>query len=381
MTGLYFHFPFCKSKCGYCAFNSRPAKDESELHTYTTALITEMDLHAERLRDADVETIYFGGGTPSLFTTADLCAVLNKTFALAGTVDASGEITIEANPETVDAESMKQLRQAGFNRLSLGAQSFDQAALDFLGRSHRPDQVDAAVFLARTAGFDNLGLDLIVGLPEPFTGLFQADLQQAMALDPEHLSVYLLSADEPSQLSKKVERNQVTLPDNDVQADVFLECHRRLDQAGYEHYEVSNFARSGFASRHNSGYWKGAHYLGFGAGAHSYFERQGRPVRMANQTDPDTYVRRLQRGLDPIDFVEAITPDMALREKLMLGLRAGEGIDPADFGSHAKTVDRQLAGFSENGWYRIDGTRYRPTPEGMLVADGVASAIWEEMEK
>jgi oxygen-independent coproporphyrinogen-3 oxidase len=289
------------------------------------------------------------------------------------------EITLEANPETLDEEKLNELAEAGFNRLSLGAQSFDLKALEFLERNHRPKQVEKAGLAARKAGFKNISIDVIIGLPEPHFEVYRADVKRGIWLEPEHISVYLLTAEEPSRLYESVKCGKVTLPDQDAQADCFLECHRLLTEEGFEHYEVSNYGLPGFYSRHNQAYWDGTPYLGLGAGAHSFIRTDEQAVRRANASDPDVYMKHLELGEDPVDFSEIITPMMALSERLMLELRTAKGVKPVDYGEHGEAIKKEVEKLIENGWYEWDGERFRPTAEGYLVADGVAASVLDNI--
>ena len=382
MTGVYFHIPFCQSKCDYCAFSSRPLRDRAELEGYVNALKAELILHADRLAGLPIETIYFGGGTPSLLdpaTVGDLIALLVRSGA---SWDDSCEVTLEANPDTLDVKNLAGFRQAGVNRLSLGVQSFFSPSLLFLGRRHAPRQAARAVTLARRAGFDNLSLDLIAGLPDPNRERYKQDLDRALEIRPEHLSVYLLTADKPARLHEQVNQGRVRLPSDDQQADIFLAIHDRLAvRANYHHYEVSNFALPGFASRHNRAYWTATPYIGVGAGAHSHYQQGTAWVRTANVADPDAYRRRLERNLDPVEQMEVLTEPVRLRENLMLALRTDQGVDPSAFGAYAPLIRWQLDNLCDNGWYTRDGERFLVTPAGFLVADGVTSDLWEKMDR
>ncbi len=369
--GLYVHVPFCRGKCGYCAFNSRPLRDDAELAAYARALETEFAMYTARLADAQVTTIYFGGGTPSLLAPEQIASLLTRMRPVA-----DAEITLEANPETVTERTLAGFRAAGVNRLSLGVQSFDAAALAFLERRHQPNQAVDAFTAARRTGFANISLDLIAGLPAPHDRAYLADLDAPLSLAPEHLSVYLLTAEPPSRLHEAACAGRVTLPAADQQADVFLRVHERLTASSFEHYEVSNFARPEKRARHNSAYWRGAAYLGFGAGAHSFVAHE----RRANVGDPDEYVRRLARGDSPVAFRETITPEMSRREKLMLELRTAEGVDPREFGDAAPALAAALSRHAAEGRYTRDGSRFCPTVTGFLVADGIALELWETLE-
>jgi oxygen-independent coproporphyrinogen-3 oxidase len=380
IAGVYIHVPFCEAKCGYCAFNSRPLADRGVLDRYLAALDAELNRWRTLLADAALRTIYFGGGTPSLVAPSRVAALIGSIRGELRNPDDLVEITLEANPATLTADNLRGFRAAGVNRLSIGVQSFDHGALDFLECSYRADRVPEIMALAREAGFANIGLDLIVGLPEPYHDVYRADLEQALALSPEHLSVYLLTVEEPSRLHERVRAGELKKLDDERQADIFLECHERLTQAGYEHYEVSNYARPGYRSRHNSLYWSGELYWGLGAGAHSYLQRAGRLFRRGNVADPNRYVQAIEQGREPADFTEWLTPSMIAREKIMLALRTGDGLAPADFGDLAERIFGALSKHTRDGRFTWDGHRFRPTPTGFLLADAIAAELWEAYE-
>lgn len=380
MPGIYFHIPFCIGKCIYCAFFSSPLKSENQLDQYLGALEGEINLRAPLFADRTVDSIYFGGGTPSLARPARLKSLLDRFKKHTGGISPDCEITLEANPETLSLEKLDGFLHAGFNRISIGVQSFDPGALAFLERNHDPGQGTNAVALAKQAGFKNVGLDLITALPSPFHAAFRDDLEKAIALSPEHISAYLLSAEKPSRLFEKVCLGNVTLPDDDAQADVFLEIHEALTHAGYAHYEVSNFARPGFFSRHNSAYWTGEQYLGLGAGAHSFLDQNKKTIRSANVSDLLQYQAMVEAGKPPIGFSEVIDEEMKVREQIMLALRTKDGIDPGQFGEIKSVLESELDRFAQEGLYEKADRRYHPTPKGYLMADAVAVSLWEKLE-
>jgi oxygen-independent coproporphyrinogen-3 oxidase len=377
ISGLYIHIPYCPAKCGYCAFNSKPLPDAATMDRYLNALEAELVRHQEFLAGARLKTIYFGGGTPSLADPKRLANFLKHVYRLIDSRSHPTEITLESNPITLNPNNLRGFRQAGINRLTMGVQSFDPKVLAFMDCAYRVDCAGQAFADARQAGFDNIGLDFIVGLPKPYDNAFRQDLARAVELAPNHLSVYLLTAEEPSRLYQQVQNGEVTLLDDDRQADIFLECHEILAQAGYDHYEVSSYTRPGFRSRHNSLYWSGEYYLGLGAGAHSYLEIDGRPTRRANVTDADHYMEMTANGQEPLGFTESLTPAIQARERIMLALRTKEGLAPSDFGSLEDRLILSLTPHARDGLIAWDGRRFRPTPAGMLIADGVAARLWD----
>ncbi len=374
-TGVYVHVPFCVAKCGYCSFNSVALDDRSTLDRYLDAVAAEIKSRAAELAELELKTIYFGGGTPSLVTSEQLQSLIELVCAEAATGDPQ-EVTIEANPATLSAQNLTGFWRVGIDRLSIGVQSFNPQALEMLEATQREGHAVRAYKMARDAGFENIGLDLIVGLPEPFEDVFQDDLELVARLAPEHLSVYLLSIDEDANLHRLVETGDLELLDDDRQAYVFLQASEALREAGYEHYEVSNFAKPGYRSQHNSRYWTGESYHGFGAGAHSLLFAGGNWIRRANISDPGSYIAA-GPGKRLIDFEEKLTPGMITREKFMLQLRLVEGIAPADFPDIADQIVVRLSPYTRAGLFAWDGSRFRPTPAGMLMADGIAADLWD----
>ena len=382
MAGVYVHIPYCRSKCSYCAFNSRPLPLPGALDDYLAALAAELRLRRAELRRLALDTVYFGGGTPSLVPPDALADLLGQIRLGARPGSVPGEVTLEANPEGVDEAWLARLRAVGFTRLSVGVQSFDPAALRFLGRRHGPADGPRVIEAARRAGFANVGLDLILGLPPPLAGLYERDVPAALACAPDHVSAYLLTVEEPAPYALAVARGEAAAPAESEQVAAFRFCHDALAAAGFRHYEISNFARPGARSRHNSAYWTGAPYLGLGAGAHSLVEDDaGGLWRRANVDDPSEYVRRLSDGEDPALPAEALSPETAVRERLMLAVRTAEGVALADFDEHAEPLARALDPMVERGWFdRSEGGRYRPTVDGFLRADAVALALWEALD-
>ena len=310
--GLYLHIPFCKAKCIYCDFYSLPHSEE-KMDAYTAALQRDLIRWADQAKDHTVDTIYFGGGTPSYLGAERLCRLLETVFAHYR-VDKNDEITTEANPDSArEVLALRQLREAGFNRISLGMQSASDDELRLIGRVHTHKETVEAVRAARAAGFDNVSLDLIYGLPEQTMAHWRENLQAAIALEPEHLSCYGLKIEEGTPLDRK--KNTLRIPDDDEQAEEYLATVELLEKAGYAQYEISNFARPGRESRHNLKYWTMQEYLGFGPGAHSDFG--GR--RFAYARDLNAYIKGGEH------LSESACPAEREREeeRVMLALRTG----------------------------------------------------------
>jgi len=327
---LYIHYPFCLKKCLYCDFNSA-ADSRITPAEYVAALVREMELRARTLPASIVApTLYFGGGTPSLLPPEEVARVIDAAARLYG-LAADAEITVEANPGTVTWEKLAGYRFAGVNRLSLGVQSFHDPLLARLGRIHSAREAREACSAARNAGFANIGIDLIHSLPGETTGMWEDDLRAAVLLAPEHISAYGLSVEEGTPFQQMAAEGNLPLPDEDAAAAMLERTASLLIGAGYDHYEISNFARPGCRSRHNQVYWHRMNYLGFGAGAHSFLAAPGRGERWCNAADAGNYVRAIGGGTIPAEETTLLTDREAQAEFLFLGLRLLEGVEEARF--------------------------------------------------
>ena len=361
--GIYIHIPFCLRKCPYCDFNSLAVKPFPE-EKYVKALVDEIRDRSEEFKGHTIETVYLGGGTPSLFSPQTIGAILNETirnFTVAG----EAEITIEANPNTVDHKKFSAFHSLGINRLSLGVQSFKDDLLKILGRIHTAQEAIAACKQARAAGFENIGIDLIFGIPFQTITDWKDDLDRALALCPEHISTYLLHLEEGTPLYQSVSRGELALPSDELQAEMFKTTWTKLGQAGYEHYEVSNFALPGFRSRHNQRYWEGKEYLGIGAGAHSFL-KTGWGMRRANISNPLLYMERAEKT----EYEEHLKKEEAIEEAIFLGLRQREGIDVKRFEERfGLTLDTHFP--SLEGLVQEKMGCLTLTPRGLLLSNEV----------
>lgn len=363
-VGLYVHIPFCAAKCSYCDFYSL-AHREDKMDDYCAALTAHLREVAPRMEGQQVDTVYFGGGTPSYLGPKRLAALL-KTIRKSYDLTADAEITLEANPDSAgDVKALKMLRKAGFNRLSLGAQAMDDDMLRAIGRIHTAAQVQEAVSAARAAGFQNISMDLIYGLPGQTMEHWQQTLEDAIALGTDHISAYGLKVEEGTPLWQR--RDSADLPDDEAQADMYLWAVEALGLAGYQQYEISNFARPGRESRHNLRYWRMAPYAGFGPGAHSDFGN----VRFAYERDLDGYLAGEMR----LSEREEILPRERCMEYIMLSLRTAEGISRTTVErtyrkpfAQAEAVFRELA---EHGLAAPTESGWRLTPRGFLVSNAI----------
>lgn len=375
--GIYIHIPFCRSKCDYCDFYSLAGKEE-RMDTYQKALLTHLKETAPLARGHQVNTIYFGGGTPSFYgekRLRELLRSIKKRFNVAP----DAEVTLEANPDSVDGKMLTHLRRAGFDRLSLGVQSACDAELAALHRPHTFEQAKAAVEAARKAKIKNLSLDLIYGLPGQTLEGWKNTVEEVLALKPEHLSCYGLKVEEGTPLAGRVERGE-QLPDDDMQADMYLWTVDRLASEGYHRYEISNFARKGKESRHNMRYWLMREYIGFGPGAHSDFG--GR--RYSFLRDLDGYIDGVMKGGRIIEECDLIPNRERCGEYLMLGLRTARGIEEWEyrrqFFMNFDPIEARLEQFEAKGWAERVDRRWRLTPEGALISNQLIGQLLEIQE-
>jgi oxygen-independent coproporphyrinogen-3 oxidase len=373
VLGLYLHIPFCAAICNYCNFN-RGLLDDRLKTRYVDALAAEIGGAAEPATPAD--TIYFGGGTPSLLAPGEverLITACRRAFDL----DPASEITLEANPETVSAATLAGYRAAGVNRLSFGVQSFRDAELTRLGRLHSADTASQALALARGAGFDNVSLDLMMWLPEQRVDQWLESVDRLIDEGPEHASLYLLEVYPNAPLREDMARSGWSLAPDDDAAEMYLQGLARLDAAGYEQYEISNVARPGRTARHNVKYWQDEAWLGFGCGAHS--TRDG--ARWRNVAATMEYVSRVDGGRSVVAERRALDAAQRIEDALFTGLRLTSGLDLESF--HARYgVDvwdqygGELARFIDAGWMVHEpGRRLALTRAGMLVANEVMAVF------
>ena len=372
MAGLYIHVPFCAKRCLYCDFFSSTEKGYKE--PYIEALIREMSLRKAYLGGEPLRTIYLGGGTPSQLSVTDLGRIFEaifRTFKVAG----QPEITLEANPDDMRPEYVKALRGLPVNRVSMGVQSFSDENLRFLRRRHTAAQALAAIGCLRRAGFERLSIDLIYGLPGQSVGTWQNDLRQAVALDLPHLSAYNLIYEEGTPLDRLRCEGRVQECDEMLSLQLFETTLDELAAAGYEQYEISNFARPGEYARHNTAYWQGIPYLGLGPSAHSY----DGACRRSNPPDLKRYVESMRRG-EPFYETESLDADTRYNDRVITSLRTMWGLDldavAADFGEERRRYCLRMARpHRTNGLLEISSGRLKLTRRGLFVSDGVMADL------
>ena len=364
---LYIHVPFCARRCSYCDF-SIAVRSSTPVDEYVSALAGEFDGLGGMFGESVLETVYLGGGTPSRLGGQGVTGVLDLVREQAG-IASDAEITIEANPDDVNDLAVAQWVAAGVNRVSLGAQSFDDAALKWMHRTHDAAQISTAVATLRRGGIDNISLDLIFALPEHLHRSWKNDLDRALDLDPSHLSLYGLTLEPQTPLARWADRGAIVEGSEEEYEDEFLTAHSTMVEAGFEHYEVSNFARPGLASRHNSAYWTGAPYVGVGPSAHSF----DGAVRRWNVSAYSEWIRRLSKGESVIGGEESLTNENRDAEGVYLGLRSGRGLEIAE--------DQVLAieSWIRSGWAVAEKgfgkARVRLTPTGWLRLDSLAADL------
>ena len=354
---VYVHVPFCPTKCGYCDFNSY-AMDGPIVERTAAAIARE--IRASPWRGRPAKTIFFGGGTPTFLAGGALVRLLEAVMEVHPPVEGC-EITSEANPGTVDATKFLAMRRGGFNRVSLGAQSFLDTDLITLGRVHRGGEIERAVAAAREAGFDNLNLDLMFALPDQSHHAWRANLDRALALGPEHISLYCLTIEPGTAFYKQALRGEIVQPDDEAQTEMYDDCLRRTGEAGFAPYEISNFALPGRECRHNLEYWTGAEYAAYGPGAVGMIGESrigSSAIRYTNLKHPTHYCAKVEAGERPAYDVEPLTEADLRTERIMLGLRLQRGIREEGLDSRAV---RLLEG---RGWLEETDQRLRLTPAG-----------------
>jgi len=356
VPGLYIHIPFCVRKCDYCAFYSEVSNNLKKQEQFFQSLEIEIKNLNPRYPDFSPETLFVGGGTP----TAPEFQCLETFFPTLGKFQPK-EFSVEVNPGTVDEAKLSLLRRSGVNRLSIGVQSFDFQCLETLGRIHSAEQAEEAFCLARAAGFDNISIDLMFGTPGQTLVMLNADLDRALALGPEHIAIYNLMYEEGTPL---MERDPVRL-DEELEREMYDQICVRLKEAGFVHYEISNFAKPGFECRHNLLYWTGGEYIGCGPSAHSHWNG----TRWANVADLDDYCASGPRR----EFEETLDPDAKDRETLVMGLRLLDGVEvsPELFEMQRSCFQ----GLEKEGLLVIEGCRVRLSEEALFISDAVFSEL------
>lgn len=369
-NSLYFHFPFCLRKCGYCDFYSLPFRQELAW-PYVEAMCREVSLYAGSVKGR-CDTVYLGGGTPSLMSPEQVRALLEAVEKHIG-IEEGAEITLEANPGTIDLPKVKGFKESGVNRISLGAQSFSDRELKILGRIHGVAEIIESIGFIRKGGITNLNLDLIFGIPGQKLSDWKRNLKKLSDLKPEHASLYLLQLEEEVPLAFKLRNKELVSCSEDEEACMYYTAVEELTDDGYQHYEISNFARAGLACRHNMNYWLGNDYIGIGAGAVSF--RCG--VRYRNLPDVTSYLQRLAAGEPPLrEVMERLSEDERAAEAMILGLRLIAGVDMQVFAARHR-VDprtrwkREIEWAVDKGLIIRDKDTLKLTKKGLFLSNEV----------
>ncbi len=392
--GIYIHIPFCHAKCAYCDFYSISDANADLMQRYVDALLLQMEDYKAAAANYTVDTVFIGGGTPTTLPITAMCDLISgirRNFRLAKNV----EFTIEANPATVSLEALTKYRKMGVNRLSFGLQSCNSDELSALSRIHSAEDFEASLAIARKAGFTNINADIMYGIPLQTADSFNRTLDFVTRLGVEHISVYGLKIEDGTPFARM--QDSLILPDEDTEADMYLDCIRYMDAKGFRHYEISNFALPGYECRHNLKYWNCDEYLGFGCAAHSYFSG----IRFSTKRDLMLYIDSMEtdivngtpmisdgasiteaqiRNAGPIDEFYTLTPSERIGEYIMLHLRLTEGISAMEFevlfGMNFDGIyGRRLQIYIDNGFMTYNGDRYAFTPKGMYVSNYILSAI------
>ncbi|MEA5152111.1 MAG: radical SAM family heme chaperone HemW [Oscillospiraceae bacterium] len=372
--GIYIHIPFCASKCSYCDFYSLAGCDHL-MPEYQQALIAHLEESAQAIRNYEVDTVYFGGGTPSFYGADKLVEILN-ILKLNGNLRLDAEVTVECNPDSISPTAMKLLRQEGVTRLSIGVQASDNNLLKLIGRRHNFQQAKKSVMDARLAGFDNVSVDLMYGLPSQTKRDWADTLAKIVELHPEHISCYGLKLEEGTPMYRDYNGSPI-LPDDDEQADMYSYAAEMLERYGYRQYEISNFSAPGFESRHNLKYWNLDDYMGFGPGAHSCVGT----LRYSFVRDLRQYIAGIGRDVSIIDEYENIDPLERAVEYIMLGMRTSRGISERDYRVRCqcdwRPIVRALRAFAEKGWAEETNGRWHFTVPGYLISNTLIGIMLE----
>lgn len=373
MAGIYIHIPFCKTRCIYCDFYATTSAGKWK-ERFVGALCKEIEMRKDYLKGQCIHTIYFGGGTPSLLSAGDFMSIFN-TLSRCFDLSQCTEITLEANPDDLAPSYLEHLERLPFNRISMGVQTFDDESLSLLNRRHTAQQAVEAVRTSREAGFRNLSIDLIYGLPGESETQWRADLEMAIALQPEHISAYHLTYEVGTPLQRMLRTKQVNEVTEETSLRLFTILVETLTQAGYEQYEISNFCRGGYRSRHNTSYWQGVHYLGLGPSAHSF----NGTTRSWNIDSINKYVTAIEQCILPSEM-EELNLTTRYNERIITALRTSDGLSISevenDFGDEWKKYCLEMADpHLKAGRLKLEKDRLRLTQSGIFLSDGIMSDL------
>ena len=371
MAGIYIHIPFCAKRCIYCGFFSTVREDEAA--RYVQAVCRELELRQDYLEGAPVRTIYFGGGTPSRLTTDQIGRIIDGISRVFG-LDNIEELTVECNPDDITSGYIAQLRSIGVNRISMGVQTFNDDMLRFLHRRHTAVQALDAVRTCRESGITNISIDLMYGLPGQSLEMFRTDLETALSASVQHISSYCLSYEDGSPLKRMLSEHKVVTATDELCSSMFTLMCQTLRDAGFDHYEISNFCKPGYHSRHNSSYWDGTPYLGLGAAAHSY----NGISRQWNPSDLDVYMTGIEHGTPQFEIEHLSSTDL-YNEKLMLSLRTSRGLKLSTLTTPDRlSVLQSAEPLISNGSLILENNHLRIPEPSMFISDSIISILFKD---
>ncbi|MCC6712400.1 MAG: radical SAM family heme chaperone HemW [Candidatus Dadabacteria bacterium] len=374
--GVYVHIPYCVTKCPYCDFNSYGSRGKFPEEEYTGAILNELGLYGEELAGGGLTSVFFGGGTPSLFAPGSIEKIISAIFEKTGSSGGGVEVSLEVNPKTADLEKLKGLRRAGVNRISAGVQSFTRRKLEFLGRINDPDDSVRILEEVPAAGFTNYSFDLMYGTGGETMAEWEGDLTRALSFPSAHISAYCLTIENGTEFGKLHRAGKLVLPPEDSLSEFISYTTAFLESAGYRQYEISNYARPGYECRHNLLYWRGGDYIGVGAGAHSHLGGAGESgwgKRWANIRNPNSYIKAVSERGKPVDFSEELGRDEAVEDEILMSFRLSEGLDiPALKRKYGVSPDISRIGYlREDGFIEVSGDKLRLTKRGALLSDEI----------
>jgi putative oxygen-independent coproporphyrinogen III oxidase len=381
--GVYVHIPYCVKKCPYCDFNSYGVGKRIPEREYTEAILKELDFYRGLIEGSPLSSIFFGGGTPSLFSPESIGKIISNVLEVTSPLS-SIEVSLEINPKTVGLEELKGLRDVGVNRISVGVQSFSERKLKLLGRINTSDDSRRILEDVIKAGFENFNLDLMFGVSFETLDEWRVDLEKALRFNTTHISAYLLTIEDDTEFGALYTAGKLSLPDEDTLTDMLFFTSDFLEDAGYRQYEISNFAKPEFACRHNLLYWKGESYLGLGAGAHSHissdrFDHWG--TRWANLKNPDVYMKTVLDERKPLAFTESLQREEALEDKVLMGLRLQEGISLINIKERfgRKLRSDKLDSLLANGFIEFSNNLLRLSKKGMLLSNELIIRVLDSL--
>jgi oxygen-independent coproporphyrinogen-3 oxidase len=381
--GIYIHIPYCIKKCPYCDFNSYGIGRLIPEVEYTEALLAELDIYSSTIACNPITSIFIGGGTPSLFSSESIGRIINKILGITSALE-SLEVSIEVNPKTADFDKLLSFKEAGVNRVSLGVQSFSEKKLEFLGRINSPEDGMRILEDVRKAGFKNFNADLMYGCSFETPEEWRLELDKVLEFNTTHLSAYCLTIEDDTEFAGLYSKGKLMLPDEETLCDMISLTGDVLASAGYTQYEISNFAKSGFECRHNMLYWRGENYIGIGAGAHSHLNKCLQSewgMRWANVKNPSAYMKRVFERNKPVAFIEYLDRQTALKDRVLMGFRLGEGIDLENIENRfsAKLMSGQLDYLIGDEFIELSDNRLRLNKKGLLVSNSIICKILESV--